>query len=160
MSPADRRRPCPRADPLTQPRLESVVDAALTAARRAGASYADVRIVRRRNELVATRDDVLVEVRNGESYGVGVRVLVDGAWGFAAASKVDAVDAAAAAERAVGIARANAKLVERRVTLANVGTYHATWSTELRVPIRSSCRSTSAWSFSCRCGATREPSRR
>jgi TldD protein len=125
--------PEPARGPLSQSRLDGVLDAALSAARRAGASYADVRIARRRSERVSTRDDVLVEVRDGESYGVGVRVLTQGAWGFAATSKVDPDAAARAAERAVSIAIANAKLVTRRVELAKVGAYHATWSTDLRV---------------------------
>ena len=119
--------------PLAQPALGDILDAALSAARRAGASYADARIVRRRTEVVRTRDDVLVQVRNDESYGVGVRVLVDGAWGFAATSRVEASAAAGAAERAVGIARANAKLVVRRVELAKVDVYRAAWSTDLQV---------------------------
>jgi TldD protein len=125
--------PVPARGALKESTLDAVLDAGLDAARRAGASYADVRIVRRRNERVATRDDVLVDVRNSESYGVGVRVLVDGAWGFAAASKVAPGDAAGAAERAAGIAKANAKLVTKRVELAKVGSYHAAWSTDLRV---------------------------
>ncbi len=119
--------------PLASPGLDDVLDAALSAARRAGASYVDARIVRRRTEVVRTRDDVLVQVRNDESYGVGVRVLVDGAWGFAATSRVEANAAAGAAERAVGIARANARLVVRRVELAKVDAYRATWSTDLQV---------------------------
>ena len=125
--------PEPARGPLPQSTLDDVLDAALTAAKRAGASYADVRIVRRRNELVATRDDVLAEVRNDESYGVGVRVLAHGAWGFSATSKVDANDAARTAERAVAIAKAHAALVSKPVELAPVGAYHATWSTDLKV---------------------------
>jgi TldD protein len=125
--------PEPARGPLTQPTLDAVLDAALSMARRGGASYADVRIVRRRDEHVATRDEVLVDVRNSESYGVGVRVLVEGAWGFAATSTVTADGAARAAERALGIAKANGKLVTQRVELAKVGTYQATWSTGLAV---------------------------
>jgi TldD protein len=112
--------------------LDAVLDAALASARRAGASYADARIVRRRNERVATRDDVLTDVRSTESYGVGVRVLVEGAWGFAATSTVALEEAASAAVRAAEIARANAKLVSHRVELAKVGTFRASWSTDMK----------------------------
>ena len=62
-----------------------------------------------------------------------MRVLADGAWGFAATSRVEAVAAARAAERAIGIAKANAKLVARRIELARVSPYNATWSTDLHV---------------------------
>jgi len=123
--------PTPARGPLTQVTLDAVLDAALSTARRRGATYADVRIVRRRSERVATRDDVLVGVRSDESYGVGVRVLVDGAWGFAASSRVDPKEAARAAERAVELARSHASLVTRRVELAPVAPYRATWSTDL-----------------------------
>jgi TldD protein len=125
--------PEPARGPLAQSTLDTVLDAALSAAKRAGASYADVRIVRRRNERIATRDDVLAEVRSDESYGVGVRVLAMGAWGFAASSNVDAAEASRAAERAVEIAKAHAKLVAKPVELAKVAAYHATWSTDLKV---------------------------
>src|SRR5687768_2125554 len=72
---------------LVEPLLTSVTSAALEAAKKAGASYADVRIHRRRNQGVSVREDHVESVSDHESYGVGVRVLVDGAWGFAAASK-------------------------------------------------------------------------
>ncbi len=125
--------PEPARGPLSQSKLDAVLDAALSSARNSGASYADVRIARRRSEVVATRDDVLSAVRSGESYGVGVRVLCDGAWGFAATSTVEPGAAAEAAGRAVQIARANAKLVATRVELAKVATYRASWATNLRV---------------------------
>src|SRR2546430_2888971 len=68
---------------LTDPRLEEVVGRALSAARKAGATYADVRVVRRRGESVATREDHILDVGMRESYGLGVRVIVGGACGFA-----------------------------------------------------------------------------
>src|SRR4051812_6561305 len=66
----------------------SAIDAALEAAKRGGASYADVRVVRRRVEAISTREDHVTGVSFYESYGLGVRVLVSGAWGFAAAPEV------------------------------------------------------------------------
>src|SRR5579864_3218760 len=63
----------------------AAIDAALDAAKRGGASYADVRVVRRLNEAISTREDHVTGVSSSASYGLGVRVLVDGAWGFAAA---------------------------------------------------------------------------
>src|SRR4030095_13576541 len=60
------------------------VGRALAAAKKAGASYADVRIVRRRTESLSTREDHVTNVGYTENYGLGVRVLAGGAWGFAA----------------------------------------------------------------------------
>ena len=91
-------------------RLREVADAALAAARAGGATYADVRFVRTRAERLGTRDDHLVSASTSESYGVGVRVLVKGTWGFAGTQDVTVSGARAAASEAAEIARANARL--------------------------------------------------
>ncbi len=119
--------------PIADRTLAEVLERALVAAKRAGASYADARLVRRRNENVATREDHVVTVASGESYGIGVRVVAKGAWGFSAASKVDGAVAEAVAQRAVEIALTNAKLQKRPVELAPVPTYRASWATPTKV---------------------------
>src|SRR5689334_22705980 len=73
---------------LTDRTLDQVIKAGLDAATKAGASYADVRIVRRRWESIATREDHVRHVGARESYGVGVRVIAGGAWGFSATAHV------------------------------------------------------------------------
>ena len=78
-----------------------------------------MRIGRYLNQFVITREDKVQNIVNTESYGVGVRVIADGCWGFAAV--VDAkseADTAKAAEKAVAIAKANAKLMKEPVQLA------------------------------------------
>src|SRR5262245_10791829 len=57
---------------------------ALDAARSAGASYADVRISRHLSESLSTRERQITGVGKSESYGIGVRALVGGSWGFSA----------------------------------------------------------------------------
>ncbi|GHB51811.1 TldD/PmbA family protein [Persicitalea jodogahamensis] len=96
-----------------------LADAALNAATAKGATYADIRIGRYLNQFVVTREDKVQNLVNTESYGVGVRVIADGCWGFAAV--VDAKSesqTAKAAEEAVAIAKANAKLMKEPVQLA------------------------------------------
>lgn len=96
-----------------------LADAALNAAKSKGATYTDVRIGRYLNQYVITREDKVQNIVNTESYGVGVRVIADGCWGFAAV--VDAkneTEVAKAAEEAVAIAKANAKLMKKPVILA------------------------------------------
>jgi TldD protein len=96
-----------------------LADAALNAAKSKGASYTDVRIGRYLNQFVITRENKVQNIVNTESYGVGVRVIADGCWGFAAV--VDAkneADMARAAEKAVAIAKANARLMKEPVQLA------------------------------------------
>src|SRR5258707_2165167 len=91
---------------MTQPALDDLVQVALAADTKAGASYADVRIVRIRNERVATREDRVDSVASTEEYGVGVRVIAGGAWGFAATPMVTAAEAERIARDAVAIAKA------------------------------------------------------
>ncbi|RAK03206.1 TldD protein [Larkinella arboricola] len=106
----------PGVDVAVKKRL---ADAALNAAKAKGASYTDVRIGRYLRQFVVTREDKVQNIVNTESYGVGVRVIVDGCWGFA--SVVDAkseAQTAKAAEEAVAIAKANARLMKQPVQLA------------------------------------------
>jgi TldD protein len=116
---------------ITEPRLDDLVKRALAAATKAGASYADVRVVRIRRENIATREDRVERVASSEDYGVGVRVIAGGAWGFSATPRVTAADAERAAQRAVAIAKANAALMKRPVALAPVPANVDVWQTAL-----------------------------
>jgi TldD protein len=110
-----------------------LADAALNAAKSKGATYTDIRIGRYLNQFVVTREDKVQNIVNTESYGVGVRVIADGCWGFAAV--VDAkseTDTARAAEEAVAIAKANAKLMKEPVSLApQKGFGEVSWKTPI-----------------------------
>ncbi|WP_454827996.1 TldD/PmbA family protein [Pseudoxanthomonas wuyuanensis] len=108
-------------------------DAALAAARQAGASYCDVRIGRYLRQSLITREDKVQNVVNTESSGIGIRVIVDGAWGFAASNRPGTDAAAATARQAVAIARANARTRTQPVQLAPVaGVGEVSWRTPLR----------------------------
>ena len=119
-----------------------LADAALQAATGAGASYCDVRIGRYLQQSLQTREDKVQNVVNAESTGVGVRVIADGAWGFAATNGLTADAVAEAARRAVAIARANARIQGRPVQLAPVtGVGEVAWRTPvakngMAVPIK------------------------
>jgi TldD protein len=107
-------------------------DVAIKHATSLGASYADVRINRYRRESIATRERQVQNVSRSTSYGLGLRVLVNGAWGFAATNRVEPSAARAAAEEAVAIARANARLATRKVVLAEADTVVTTWSSAFK----------------------------
>jgi TldD protein len=109
-----------------------VADAALKHAASLGASYADIRINRYRRESIATRERQVQNVSRSASYGLGLRVLVNGAWGFAATNRVEAAAARSAAEQAVAIARANAILATRKVVLAEAETAVASWTSAFK----------------------------
>ena len=116
---------------LTDPSLDDVVQRALGAATKAGASYADVRIVRRRSEGLGTREDKITSVSSDDSYGLGVRVISGGAWGYAAAPAVTVAEADRLAKRAVATAKANAAQMKRPVVLAPVTPNVDVWQTAL-----------------------------
>jgi TldD protein len=80
--------------------------AAVDAALGAGASYADARAIVRRTQAVSTRDGRVVALNDAETEGIGVRVLVDGSWGFACDRRLDPAGARDAALRAAAFAAA------------------------------------------------------
>ncbi|MBJ7310179.1 TldD/PmbA family protein [Rugamonas sp. CCM 8940] len=107
-----------------------LADTALTAATQAGASYCDVRVGRYLNQFITTRDLNIENVTNTESAGVGVRVIANGAYGFAATNDMSPDGVAGAARQAVAIAKANAKLGGEPVRLAPVsGVGEVAWAT-------------------------------
>ena len=109
-----------------------MADAALQAARDAGASYCDVRIGRYLQQFVVTREDKVQNVVNTESTGVGIRVIANGAWGFAATSDLSTSGVANAARQAAAIAKANSGLQTTPVQLAPVkGFGEVSWRTPI-----------------------------
>src|SRR2546421_834135 len=86
--------------------MRELCDEAVAAALAAGASYADARVVVRRNQTVATRNQRVDRLDDTETEGLGVRVLVGGAWGFACDRRLSADGAQAAAGKACAFAKA------------------------------------------------------
>jgi TldD protein len=119
-------------DPIPVATKKQLADAALNAATKRGASYVDVRIGRYLNQSITTRETRVDNVANTESYGAGVRVIVDGAWGFMATDQLTPDSIARAAVEAVAIAKANAKLQTEPVVLApQKGLGEVAWRTPL-----------------------------
>jgi len=94
---------------------------AIDAARSAGATYADARIVRVLSEAIRTRERQITNVTKSESYGIGVRAFVGGSWGFSATREVTRDAAVRAAREAVAIAAANDRVAPNTTTLAPIG---------------------------------------
>src|SRR5258708_3238979 len=88
------------------PEVKGLLMTALNAAKMAGAGYADVRVGRWRQNFVFTREHQILNVVDTDTVGCGVRVLVDGTWGFAATRDLTQDGVAAAAKKAVATARA------------------------------------------------------
>jgi TldD protein len=111
---------------------KTLADIALDAAKAAGASYTDVRIGRYLQQFVVTREKQVDNVVNTESLGVGVRVIANGTWGFAASSDLSKDAIAQAARTAVAIAKANSKIQTEPVQLAPVkGVGEVSWVTPI-----------------------------
>lgn len=110
-----------------------LADAALSTAKAKGATYADVRIGRYLNQFIVTRENRVQNVANTESFGAGIRVIVNGAWGFAASNRVTKEDIIKTAERAVAVARANAKISTDPVQLSPQNGYgEVSWKTPIQ----------------------------
>ncbi|MCY7352228.1 MAG: TldD/PmbA family protein [Cytophagaceae bacterium] len=112
---------------------KKLADVALNAAKSKGATYTDVRIGRYLQQFLFTRETRVQNITNAESYGVGIRVIANGTWGFSATSDVTPNGIAKCAETAVAIAKANAKLQTEPVVLApQKGVGEVSWKTPLK----------------------------
>ncbi|MFY8060808.1 MAG: metallopeptidase TldD-related protein [Arenimonas sp.] len=113
-------------------RKKVLADIALGAATAAGASYCDVRIGRYLRQSITTREKRVQNVLNSESTGAGIRVIVNGTWGFAASSDLSNDGIARAARQAVAIAKANSVAQTEPVRLAPVkGVGQVSWATPI-----------------------------
>jgi TldD protein len=108
--------------------MRDLTERALDTARNQGASYADARVVHRREESLTVKTGRLAAA-SGETEGIGVRVIVDGAWGFAATHRLTPSDIDMTAARAVRIARASSTALRHPVVLDDrppaIGSYEA-----------------------------------
>jgi TldD protein len=87
--------------------VKELIDRALDAAERGGATYTEVRIAERETEQLTVKNGSLEAATSSSSGGFGIRVLVDGAWGFSSSREVDPAEADRVAAEAVEIARAS-----------------------------------------------------
>src|SRR5258706_13661672 len=100
---------------------------ALSRAKKLGASYADIRINRYRHESIFTREQRVQNVSRTRDFGFGVRVLLKGAWGFAASPLVTAESVLRITEQAVLIARANAAYQRKPIKMVPTPAVTADW---------------------------------
>ncbi len=115
------------ADFLALP-LSALSDAAISTAKSLGASHVDVRIERTRTGLLSLRD-AKPETQSDETIiGIGVRVIVNGAWGFASSPDLSADTAKRLANTAVAMAKTSKPLSTEEVSLAPEPAYpNKTW---------------------------------
>ena len=104
------------ADFLALP-LDAVSDSAISTGRSAGASHVDVRIERTRTGLLSLRDAKPETQTDETNFGIGVRVIVNGAWGFASSPDVSVDSAKKLALTAVAMAKTSKPLSTEEVAL-------------------------------------------
>jgi TldD protein len=102
---------------------------AIDTARQQGATYADIRIIETAREALSVRNGAIGEVTQTEDLGFGVRVIAQGAWGFACSPRLTKEEIERTAARAVEIARASAMAKQSDVRLAHEPAHRDTWCT-------------------------------
>jgi TldD protein len=113
--------------------LDPLSARALETARLKGAQYADVRIVNTVEQSLAVKNGRVDGLTHTESLGLGVRVLVDGAWGFASSHDLTAGEADQVADLAVRIAGASALAGGGPTRLGPPVTSQGTYTTPIQI---------------------------
>jgi TldD protein len=114
--------------------LRELAGAALDEAARLGAQHADFRAERVRGERIRVSDGALETLYDADDLGLAVRVVVDGTWGFAAASDLTSAAAARAAAEAVEVAKVAAAINSERIELAEEPAHgDVTWLSSYQV---------------------------
>jgi len=99
----------------------------LEVARLRGATYADVRVMHHRQRDLTTKSGRVGTLGQNETIGLGIRVVANGAWGFASTDQLTREGVAGCAAQAVAIARASALAKKENVQLVPEGTYVDSW---------------------------------
>src|ERR1700739_2724329 len=113
--------------------MKHVAKWALNTAAQRGASYGDVRVVAQRSRALTTKNGKLGSASDAESVGMSVRVIADGAWGFAASAELGRGAVEATAAEAVAIARASARVKRENIRMAPERPAVAEWSTPYKI---------------------------
>jgi TldD protein len=113
--------------------MKDAVDWALNLASIRGASYADARVVDSRARALTTKNGKVGHASDAESFGIGIRAIADGAWGFAASDNMSRKAVEETAAQAVAIAKASARVKQQDVRLAPEKPATADWATPIEI---------------------------
>jgi TldD protein len=113
--------------------MKDVTSWALNVATQRGAAYADARMADDRSRALATKNGKVSSASDSESLGIGVRVIADGAWGFAASDDLSRAAVEATAARAVAIAKASSRVKQSDVRLAPEKAVRAEWTSPFQI---------------------------
>ncbi len=113
--------------------MKELASWAVDTASQRGATYVDVRVVDDRSRALSTKNGKIGNASDSQSQGFSVRVIVDGAWGFASSADLGRGSVEATAAHAVAIARASAKVKQSDVKLVPESPVTAGWATPCKV---------------------------
>ena len=113
--------------------MKQIAGWALDVCHAQGVQYAEIRIVDDRQRALSTKNGKVGYVSDSESLGAGIRVLANGAWGFAATEDLTREGIEITAGRALEIARSSARVKQEDVRLAPEKAYVDDWASPCRI---------------------------
>jgi TldD protein len=113
--------------------MRNFTERALDVAQSKGATYADIRIVRRENQNATVKNGIVQTLSLDDDFGFGVRVIADGAWGFASSSRLTEEEIDRIAAQAVTIAKASALTKEADVQIGPSEVHVDTYKTPMEI---------------------------
>ena len=113
--------------------MKDYLDRALNYAQTLGVHYADVRLVKNITEILVVKDGLVDSINFAESIGIGVRALVDGAWGFASSHNLALPEIDRITASAVGIARSSRSVPGDEIDLGPPVTSQGTYLTPVEI---------------------------
>ncbi|MBK8550160.1 MAG: TldD/PmbA family protein [Ignavibacteria bacterium] len=118
---------------LSEDDFNKLADTSIFIAGNNGASYCDLRICKNRNQYISTKEEMIQSISDGENLGFGVRVLINGTWGFASSSLISETEVAKVTELACEISKANSILQKVPVELVMAKSYEDKYNTPLQI---------------------------
>jgi TldD protein len=120
------------ADALTS-RFPALADLALAKATELGASFADLRLMQTERESLFVREEMVQGVDAGSSLGCSVRVLVRGAWGFAASEEISEKRVLQLVESAIAIAKGQAGWRKQPIEIETLPAHTGRWDMPVKI---------------------------
>ncbi len=114
-------------------RFPALAEVVLTKATSLGASFADLHLMQTDSESLFVREEMVQGVNAGSTLGCSVRVLVGGAWGFAASSEITEARLLGLVESAVAIAKGQSGWRGRPVEIETLPAFIGTWEMPVAV---------------------------
>lgn len=112
--------------------MKELAELALDTAKFKGASYADIRLCRNRNQYIFGRDKRIETTADTEDAGFGIRAIVNGAWGFASSFRLEKEEIQRIAALAVEVAKASSRLLKQPVELVPEPAYQDHWQSPIQ----------------------------